>query len=265
MSRPPPGLRRTAPAVLASRIAAPLHAAHQRRLGAHRDGSAPLPPCVDLSLRPAFDQGQTSSCTAHALAKAAQILGAGMISEHVLYSLTGAREGDMSDDGRQLVDCLAVAASPGLAPYAGPVEGRASDVTAANATTPATPAEVAACVPFASAGAGNSIDPAASDLAEQVTACLAAGGVIYLGAQVGAQFQGLTGDEVAIPDPANDPEGGGHALLIVGYRTAPEGGPVEVRVENSWGESWDSAGECWATLAWVAACWELHPLLPVAA
>ena len=62
------------------------------------------------------------------------------------------------------------------------------------------------------------------------------------------------------PDPATDPDGGGHALALVGFRTMPDGSR-QFRVQNSWGEAWDDAGECWASTAWMAACWELHPVL----
>lgn len=278
--RPPPGVHPTPTHVLAERCVAPMHPSHLARLQAHRDGSSPLPVAVDHSVHPALDQGQTSSCTAHALAKCVQILTGRLGSPHVLYSLTGAAEGEspLLDDGRMLVAALAVAASPGLAPFEGPTpDGRVSDVTDAadgdptpNVCIPATPAEVAACVPFVSAG--NSLSPTATDLAEQAMACIAAGGVLYVGTQVGAQFQSLTGQfAIAVPTPSTDLTGGGHALVVVGYvvigveQSAAYGLPVGTvlfRVENSWSESWDSNGECWASREWLAACGEIHPLLP---
>ena len=185
-------------------------------------------------------------------------------SMHVLYSMAGTKEGErpLADDGRLCTDCLEVIASQGVAPFEGPTaDGRNSDVDPSNATSPATPAEVAAAASNLVNLGENSIDPNDPNVSDLVASCLAAGGIVYLGTQVGQAFEQLAGAMVAQPDPANDPNAGGHALDIVGYRTMPDGSR-QFKVQNSWGESWDEAGECWASLAWVQACWELHPLLP---
>ena len=260
--RPPRGVKRPNSATIARRCAAPLHPAHAAAL------AAPLPAAADNSLHPDTDQGQTSSCTAHALIKAIEILTGYRGSMHVLYSLTGVYEGEnpIADDGRQCTDCLAVVATQGVAPFEGPTsDGRNSDIDASNACTPATAAEMAAAGAHLVGLGANSIDPADPNLSDLVASCIAAGGVVYLGTEVGQAFEQLNGATVAQPDPdPNDPNGGGHALIITGYRTMPDGSR-QFRVQNSWGESWDDSGECWASLAWVQATWELHPLLPLAA
>ena len=269
LHRPPHGAKRSDPAKLAHRLGLPLHNDHQAVLDAHVSGAVPLPAAVDNSLQPATDQGQSSSCTAHSLVKGVEILTGFKGSMHVLYSLTGTLENELplADDGRQCVDCLTVVATQGLAPFAGPTpDGRNSDVTTdapANVTVAATPEEVTAASLHMFALGRNSIDPTSANLSDLLASCLAAKGVVYLGTEVGQAFEQLSGDTVAEPDlTPNDPNGGGHALIIVGYRTNAAG-VREFKVQNSWSVNWDLTGLCWVSLAWCAACWELHPLLPI--
>ncbi len=251
--RPPPGLRRSAPHKLSARTPAHL----DPRLAAALAG--PLPTTVDLSRHPGYDQGQTSSCTAHALAKCVEIATGYRASMRDIYFEAGDLEHDTSDDGRELLDCLTVLRAFGAAPYAGPVEGRVSDVTEANASTPPYSPTLAARRRIDLGQA--TIDPHADNLSDLVVACLSLGAPIYLGTVIGDAFEVLAGATVAQPDPATDPDGGGHALALVGFRTMPDGSR-QFRVQNSWGEAWDDAGECWASLAWVASCSELHVCLP---
>ena len=218
-----------------------------------------LPASTDLHKDPPLDQGQTSSCTAHALTKGVEILTGALGSQHVLYSLTGARQGDLTDSGRQCSDTIAVAREQGLAPFEGDVEGRHSDVSTTNVTAPATYDETKAALAHRVDLLPLRIDPAIPDLSDRIVASLAIGSPVYLGTEVGAAFEDLGAGMVAQPTPANDTSGGGHALVIVGHRTNADGSR-DFRVQNSWGESWDEAGECWASLAWVAATWELYPL-----
>jgi C1A family cysteine protease len=60
----------------------------------------------------------------------------------------------------------------------------------------------------------------------------------------------------------SDPQGGGHATLITGYRTNAAG-LREWKLRNSWGASWCEAGYCWCSAEWLTAVWELHPLAMV--
>lgn len=270
--RPPRGVKRPDPAKL--HIHPAVHAA--------LSVPATLPTSVDLSpmAQTRKNQGQSGSCTAHSASVAlyvAQVV-AGFAapvdpSPHVLYSLSGRIEvplpGALQDDGRQLADVITAIQQSGLAPQHGPTpDGRNSDVWTAQDTTAqppnvcldATADELAAAARCKPELVTHSIDPSASNVEDLVAAALAAKMPIYLGTEVGDQFENLSGDTEAQPDTIeNDPDGGGHALVILGYRPAPDGSR-EYLVINSWGESWDTDGTCWASGAWVKACWELHTI-----
>ena len=251
--RPPPGYRPSKPHKLAARTPAHLDPKIAAAL------AVPLPANIDLSVHPAYDQGQTSSCTAHALMKCVEIVTAWRGSMRCLYAQAGAIEGDTADDGREPLDCMQAIAAQGVAPYAGPTpDGRVSDVTPENATQPVSPAEATAADTNRINLGSASIDPKSDNLSDLVVASLAVKAPIYLGTLVDYAFEELQGQTVAQPTPPTEPDAGGHALTLCGVRTMPDGSR-QFRVENSWGESWDEAGECWATLAWVAACSELHP------
>ena len=249
MTRPPSGYKPSRPHKLLERSPAHL----DPRVAAVL--ARPLPRAIDLSCHPAYDQGPTRSCTAHALAKCVEIAAGYRASMRDIYYQSGRLEGDATDDGREPLDCLAALCGLGAAPYAGPVEGRVSDVSQANAATPPSSESISERrrIDFGRA----TIDPHADNLSDLVVACLAIGAPIYIAAVVGDAFEVLAGATVAQPADPNDPSDGGHMLALVGVRTMPDGSR-QFRIENSWGESWDDGGECWASLAWVAACSELH-------
>ncbi len=282
--RPPHGAKRPDPAKIA---ALPKAHAHPR-IAAHLSGAVPLPKATNnrAKLVARKNQGQTSACTCHSISALAGTLAAlvGIVcvdpSEHVLYSRSGRIEtptGDLQDDGRQLLDVWQAFQADGFAPQAGPTpDGRNSDVWSdadvsglapvpmANVNVDATADELAAAVtcrpPFMLAN----VDPAGGDVELQVQAALAAGHLVWSGTQVGQAFESLTGETDAQPDAIpNDPEGGGHALFFLDYRTRDDG-TVEYLVVNSWGEEWGDAptepGLCWASGAFVRGCWELHAI-----
>ena len=219
------------------------------------------------------NQGRSSSCSAHAITSglyAAQI-GAGIAdpidgSPHLVYSLSGRLErpfAALQDDGRQLVDVLAVVRTVGLAPMQAPTpDGRWSDVWTAeegpdpNVCVPATGAEILSCVRHAYDVGNHTIDPTAPDRDDLIVATLTAPSPapVLLATRVGARFDSLSPGQVAEPDP----DGSGHALIICGHRTLASG-DRQFLVDNSWGD-WDENGECWVSSAWAGACWELHPL-----
>jgi C1A family cysteine protease len=72
-------------------------------------------------------------------------------------------------------------------------------------------------------------------------------------------FENLTPSEVAGVQNAADPNGGGHAVYLYGYRTN-SAGKFEYRLRNSWGIGWCDGGDCWVSEAWLLACWELFPV-----
>jgi hypothetical protein len=277
MPRPPTGVRRSDPAKLARLVGAHLHPAIGTAMAA--------PPALysDLTpyLSPRKDQGQTGTCSCHALstgAYAAQKL-AGIqtpldASPHVLYSVSGRIEvghtGPLWDNGRQLVDVLEAARTVGLAPQQGPTpDGRNSDVWSdadtggtppGNVCVDATPAELGAANLHEFDFGHHTIDPTAADVEAQVIATLTAQvpAPILLGTLVGQQFE-AAGPGTIVEPAGDDSTAGGHALLIVGHRTLADG-TRQFRVCNSWSGSWGESGEIWASSAWLRACWELHPI-----
>ena len=232
--------------------------------------AAGLPLSVDLTKGRRKNQGQSCACSAHSLTKGILNATGFDASDHVLYVMSGAREGDTSDDGRQLVTVLDTVRLQGVAPYEGDSpDGRYSDTWTAqdtsvlppNVATPATAEGIALAADRRIDLGQSSIDPKAPDLQTRLMASLAAGHEVYLGTQNGRVFENLGFGVVAQPDPANDPTAVGHALRIVGYRTNADAS-VDFLVENTWGLGWSGNGECWASLAWCGACFELHPLVP---
>lgn len=279
---PPKGAKRPDPAKIAALEKTSDHHDIKHYLG----GASPLPKATNnrAKLVARKNQGQSSACTCHslsaALATLAAIVGVACVdpSEHVLYSRSGRIEqatGDLQDNGRQLLDVWQAQQNDGLAPQtpATSPDGRNSDIwTAADATSPppnvnidATPGELELAgkcrLPFALA----TIDPTAADCEAQVQASLAAGRMVWFGTEVGQAFESATGSADVAPDSnPNDPDGGGHALFFVDYRTKADGS-VEYLVCNSWGLSWGDStdnepGLCWVGGAFVRSCWELHAL-----
>ncbi len=210
--------------------------------------AAPLPISVDLTKGDPYDQGQSNACSCHAAPKGVEIVSGFVGSMRGLYADTG-----MLDDGRTLVDVLHSLRNVGLASFTGRVGARYSDV--------ADPPNAVNGLPYGTSKlrfdlGEHIIPPTAPNLSDQLAASIATGCPVYIASAVGASFDALTVGTVAEPDPTAV---AGHALLIVGYRTTITG-ERQFRVTNSWG-AWDENGECWVSLAWVAACWELHPLI----
>ena len=271
--RPPHGVLRSPPEVLAERIARALHPDHVAAM------AGPLPLRSDLSRGRRKNQGRSYACSAHALTKGIENATGFLGSDHVLYSATGT-----TDTGRQLVNVLAAAASFGLAPYQGDSpDGRFSDVWTAqdtdarlpNVCTPPTYEERSQAAVHRFDFGGNSLDPKAPNLRNLIVGSFAIGACIYLGTQVGRAFMALGKGQVAAPADPNDPEDGGHALLLDGHMTLADETRTEfvakfgegfdddttlVRAASSWGEEWDDDGECWGSLEWAASAWEMHPL-----
>jgi len=286
--RPRPGAHRPDPLKIAALPRATKHetiAAVMADRKAQAASGATIIQSIDLTPKgkQRKDQGQSGSCTAHSLSVVlylAQVT-AGVAapvdpSEHCLYSLSGRLENASAapdvipDNGRQLTTCLGVVASPGIGPQGTSPDGRNSDIWTAgdlayhnlagppaNVSLDLTPAETAALVPMVLDV--RTIDPAAADMEETIQAALIAGAAVYLGTEVGSAFQNVTDDTEPMPDAdPNDPQGGGHALALVGFRPAPDGG-VEYKIDNSWGSTaWGDAGECYVSVAWLRNCWELH-------
>jgi hypothetical protein len=271
--RPPCGVRRPDPTQLAELIPAFLHPFIAHQLAQGSDQSSDLTSLLGRRL----DQGHSSSCSCHAAASGLYAASRGSFpwfpSPGLLYRASGRIEAPsgnpIRDDGRQLCSVLRAIRETGIGPMRAPTpDGRWSDIWTPSEgegsliSSDLTAIERAAC---ASYDAGNhTIDPSSDGACSQIIAALTspAPAPVLVATEVGEAFDGLAGDAVAQPDSATDPKGGGHALLIVGHRPlAGAPGRWQFRLANSWGESWDDNGECWASEAWVRACWELHPLI----
>lgn len=84
---------------------------------------------------------------------------------------------------------------------------------------------------------------------EAVRAALAAGHPVVFGTQVGRSFVPDVGPVVAGVPRDDEPLAGGHAMVLVGYETRPDG--LVFRCLNSWGDRWRDGGTCWLTEEYV--------------
>ena len=275
MPRPRGGLRRSDAHALALRCDAHIACT-----------SAPRPASSDLSQRfpVRLNQGQTPTCYAHALAAGLSMAcGVPWIPSPRALAVASMRleqgpGGTLRDDGCRLTTVLDVARQIGTRPMQAPTpDGRCSDVWCSddvsglamppppNDCLDLTPAELDECRLHEYDCGLTSIDPRLGDAPGLVVDCLTSPlhpAPVLVGTIVGPAFSGLRPGYVAQPEPAWSVSRGGHALLLVGHRTAADGS-VEFKILNSWGEEWDENGECWVSTPWLRACWELHPLTPV--
>ena len=264
------GLKRSHQARSAHRLGATQHPAIAAALKAGIRGTGQLTPC------PRIDQGQTSCC--HACSAAAvcwvarnaagkplpfvpsqvEIASATYADVRAASTPVGLPLPPLTDDGAELQDDATAMQRWGVCPMAAE-QGRYCDIPN---DVPGTPfpepvvAEIQAAASYIVAGEYQiDIDDQAPNT---VAACIDASSPVWLGTFVDTAFEELRADEIAgVPD-TTDPNGGGHALYISGYRTNAAG-ELEFRVENSWGSGWCDNGACWASTAWLTACWNLWP------
>ena len=91
--------------------------------------------------------------------------------------------------------------------------------------------------------------------------CLAQGMPVVIGALVTPSFEDLT-EKVWQPD-ADEGVIGGHAMCVVGYNDAVEGGAF--RLLNSWGTDWADGGFVWVRYAdFMPFCKEAYVVQPLA-
>lgn len=161
----------------------------------------------------------------------------------------------LTDDGAQTTDYEAWIALFGVAPRWRPStpDGRNSDcdTDSVNDNVQLQSAEDAGALlapgPYA-------IDPTASDAEALVQSALSSKIVVRVDAFVDSAFENWTPGAAPIPAPdVNDPNGGGHAIYIVGWT------PSAYIVRNSWGTSWGDGGDCLVSSAWIQAAWGLYP------
>jgi hypothetical protein len=276
--------RRSDPAKLARTKPAASHPQIALALGAADAGSNPL-----ISYLPQrLNQGESGSCTAHAFAGAfatrAKFAGLPVSfvpSPREVYATTRAYERtlttpagqalpDLTDSGADLSNVIASVGVFGIAPIAAPTpDGRYSDIWTP-ADTSAQPSNVnlepdgeqleqGAYDPLSGA---YTIDPASDGAVQTANAALQAGYPLYCGFFCSNNFQELQFEQVAPAPDMNDPNGGGHAVFLVGSRTSPTvSGTTELLLCNSWG-AWCGAltpndGMVWVSEAFFHAIWEI--------
>lgn len=266
------GLLRTPDAKKAHRLGAELHPDIAAAKAAGPKGSGQLTPAKRT------DQGQSGCCHSHsavavvwcaltAAGLSPQFLGSPRMLASCTYAdvraattPAGAALPVLQDNGADLQDDANAMAKWGLAPIQAPTsDGRYSDVEndpPDNSFPEPDPAQLV--VGSQHLVSGEYTIPVDAQAPLLVAAAIDAGIPVWLGTFVDTAFEDLAADAVAQPANQADPNGGGHALYISGYRTAADGS-LEFRVENSWGDGWCDGGACWASTAWLLACWELFP------
>lgn len=262
------GLHRPDPAKLARRLHAGKHPALVARVavGSTPNGSAQLQAC------PRLDQGQTGTCHAHSAAAAVwtALNAAGkplpfIPSPLLIASTTYAdvqgpadKRDKLQDTGADLSDDAKALATWGIAPMRGPTsDGRNSDVEN-DPPDNSFPEPDASQISVAGSDliAGEYSIPVDADAPRLCALALDSGIPIWLGFFCDTAFENLTPSDVAQPPNEADPNGGGHAVVLAGYRTAADGS-YEFHLVNSWGAGWCDNGTCWVSTAWLLKCWML--------
>jgi hypothetical protein len=223
----------------------------------------------EVSLEPfepeIMDQGGTSSCTGHAtsagiattvLAQAARNVPIEGIplppSPDGLYRIGRCEERLLAGDNGPLLDVGTIPSAVmrgmsevGVRPMGSRVFGRNSDVDPATVNNEPTAEELDADAKGLVVGEYE-IDPTADDFIALLRATLTKGFSICVaifadtkGPRSVENWDPATGP-LGAPD-RNDPDGGGHYILITSYRTAADGSTI-FRGMNSWGEEWGLAG-----------------------
>ncbi|HLK36901.1 MAG TPA: C1 family peptidase [Polyangiaceae bacterium] len=243
----------------------------QMRATATPKGAGQLTPCQRL------DQGQTSTCHAHSLVAAVwtALAAAGTTPPFVgsprqlaacTYSDVRARRipvgqtlPTLGDNGADLQDDATALAAWGLAPIQAPTsDGRFSDCEndpSSGVFPEPDPTQLQRVMQVT----GEYSIPVDSSAPATVATCIDAGIPVQVGIFIDTAFEELSAGHVAQPANERDPNGGGHAMYISGYRTN-SAGELEFRVENSWGSTWCEGGACWASTAWLLSAWELFPV-----
>ena len=267
------GLKRSTASKIAHRLGAGEHPDIAASLATALPPSAQLVPCARLDQNGSetcpFHSATAACWTAHnATGKPMPFIGSQVCLASCTYAdgrSAGTPAGQplppLVDGGSELQDVATALKAWGLAPMGTPIVGRTglSDVPD---DVPGVPFPEPVLTQVEAAGStiitGEYSIPVDANAPRLVAASIVAGIPVWLGTSVGAAFQALTADQIAQPTPESDDTQGGHAMYISGYRTAADGS-YEFRVENSWGTAWCDNGACWASTAWLLACWDLWP------
>lgn len=275
------GVSRRDPAHRRTQLNAKLHPL----VGAMLFGAA-LPKSADLTsfCPPVFDQGASGSCTAHSLSgglvtsTGAQKQPLGFVpSPCGIYACERSLERaqvraagplpPLEDSGAMLADGISAVQGFGVMPYQGPTpDGRISDVWTAQDTS-AAPANVNAepdLMGLEEAATklivgSHRIVETGPDVASVTAATIAAGFAVWLGFFADSAFESLKPGEIASLPNESDPNGGGHAVYLVGFDTRADGSLVYT-LRNSWSSGWCSGGMCLVGEQWLEAVWDAYVL-----
>lgn len=226
-----------------------------------RSAAAP-PASVDLSrFAPAvMDQGQTGSCEGHSTAGAifTTLAAQGkplpwVPSPAGIYTLArcidrgASLDAPLQDVGTETPSVIHAIAEYGIRPIGELQFGRYSDVSEAPALLNAEPQldELEADAKTLAIGAYR-ITSAGSARETDVKLALAAGFAVRIDSFVDTAFENWSAGDAPFGVPnESDPNGGGHALYILGYT------PDYYIVRNSWGQSWGNQGNIQVSHAFV--------------
>lgn len=253
-----------------------------RRFALHPAASSPVPASSDLRpfAPPVLDQGQTGSCTGHAMAAAvatsfaasgtplgfvpspSEIYRNGRALERV-PKLDGSFD-QLQDNGAEPALVLAAVNTYGVEPTHA-ADGASSDADPATINDeptlydlererdvrPVDDVEIEDCKN------GRPVADVCADIAR----ALGSRRAVTFGTWVSTSFFNYAPGTVLGSQDLNDPQGGGHAICFLGHRTEADGS-LSFRVRNSWSASWGDAGDAWVGPAFVAQITDIEAIEP---
>jgi len=246
-------------------------------------GVAAFPPSATLvaCAPPVMDQRQSNSCTGHGGSGGAYTACAAkgnplpfVPSQRGVYGDARCEERTMlsdgslaplKDEGATIADVIGALEKSGVRKM-GPLNGSAfSDVTAVNVNDPPTLAEDEESARDLLVGAyaianGSNLGAHIADAIANHKAPVIIG--VYVDTAFEQWGENASPSKAPLdgaPD-ASDPNGGGHCMYIIGYRTESTGS-LSFQIRNSWGPDIGVHGDWWVTERWLAAAlWEAYAL-----
>lgn len=231
-----------------------------------------IPASVDMSpdAPPVMDQNQCGSCTGHgtacglytALKQAGQPLSF-VPSPRGLYDVARCIDRadpsmPLGDDGAMPNSVMRGVSEWGVRPIHAPTSaGEYSDCEPANVNIEPTLAELTEDSSESFVG-WYRISATGAARTQQLRQALAAGHPVGVGTFVASSFENWrAGDPPCGAQDQNDPQGGGHWVCAIGYRTEA-GGATSFRLRNSWGTTWGDNGDIWVTEAFMDEASDLY-------